>query len=312
MTDVLVIGAGVSGLTTAVRLAEAGLTVRLIAAHPPGDTTSAVAGACWGPDLVDDPRAPRWSTMTRRVFESLAEDPTSGVHLASGMQALPYPAVEPPGWVTTAPGFHLCTPAELPAGYLSGWRYSAPLIDMPRYLAYLVERLARAGVAVEARTITTFEEVAGEAAVLINCTGLGASHLVPDDSLVPTRGQLVIVDNPGITDFFIEVSDDANMTYFFPHGEHVVLGGTAVTGSTDLAPDLVTGAEIVMRCAKIEPRLLEATVRGHLVGLRPTRPRPHVAADAVHDVPLIHNYGHGGGGVTVSWGCADSVFALLR
>ena len=46
--DVLVIGAGVSGLTTAVCLAEAGAAVKISAALPPDRTTSAVAGAIGG------------------------------------------------------------------------------------------------------------------------------------------------------------------------------------------------------------------------------------------------------------------------
>src|SRR6185369_5202544 len=95
MVDVLVVGAGVAGLTSAVRLAEAGLTVRVVAADPPERTTSAVAGACWGPDLVSDPRGPVWSETSRRVFIELAEDPDSGVHLAAGVQAVPAPLVPP-------------------------------------------------------------------------------------------------------------------------------------------------------------------------------------------------------------------------
>jgi len=51
--DVLVVGAGVSGLTTAVCLAEAGRGVEIRADRLPPDTTSAVAGALWGPHLVE-------------------------------------------------------------------------------------------------------------------------------------------------------------------------------------------------------------------------------------------------------------------
>ena len=63
--DVLVLGGGVIGLTTAVCLAEAGVTVTLAAAEPPAGTTSAAAGAIWGPHLVGmDERIGRWATET--------------------------------------------------------------------------------------------------------------------------------------------------------------------------------------------------------------------------------------------------------
>jgi D-amino-acid oxidase len=28
--------------------------------------------------------------------------------------------------------------------------------------------------------------------------------------------------------------------------------------------------------------------------------------------PRVHNYGHGGSGVTLSWGCAEDTLALVR
>jgi|SRR5580704_7923258 D-amino-acid oxidase len=75
-------------------------------------------------------------------------------------------------------------------------------------------------------------------------------------------------------------------------------------------PDLDLAAAIIARCAAIEPRLRGAAVIGHRVGLRPTRPEIRVEAEQVGGSLLIHNYGHGGAGVTVSWGCAAEVATL--
>lgn len=307
--EVLVIGSGVAGLTTAVRLAEAGRTVRVVAARPPLRTTSAVAGASWGPYLVSDERVLRWSQLTRLALTEIAKEPSSGVRLVSGIEAAPHP-MQPPSWAIAVPDFRCCGTDELPDGYVSGWRYTIPLVDMPRYLRYLSERLNSSGVPVELGTVRSFAELAGRARTVVNCTGLGARTLVPDPTVHPIRGQLVVVANPGLETFFQDQVDGSDITCIFPHGDHVVLGGSAVPGSVDLAPDPATAAAIIDRCAAIEPRLRVATVLGHRVGLRPGRPAVRVELDTSARVPIVHNYGHGGAGLTLSWGCADEVVAL--
>lgn len=309
--DALVVGAGVSGLTTAVRLAEAGLRVGIRAARPPLDTTSAAAGASWGPYMVSDPRVLPWSEQTRLVLEKLAGDAASGVRLVHGIEAAPDP-MEPPSWVLGVTDFEMCRPEELPQGYAIGWRYTIPLVNMPRYLDYLLQRLRTANVPIEIGTISSFKEVGGTARILVNCTGLGARTLVPDDEVFPTRGQLVVVDNPGIDNFFQDHAEHEELTYFLPHGEYVVLGGSAMPGSESLTPDPASARAIVERCATVEPRLRNAKVRRILVGLRPTRSRVRLECDSVDGVPVIHNYGHGGSGLTLSWGCADEVLTLCN
>ena len=45
--------------------------------------------------------------------------------------------------------------------------------------------------------------------------------------------------------------------------------------------------------------------------LRPTRPQVRLEAEPPGTGPLVvHNYGHGGAGVTLSWGCAREAAGL--
>ena len=144
--DVLVVGAGVSGLTTAVCLAEAGLNVVIRADRLPQQTTSSVAGAIWGPHLVErSDRATRWSRETLAVLTALARDPATGVRLASGVEATRTAADGFPHWAHVLGNLSPCRPADLPDGFAGGWRYTAPVASMPVYLDYLLTRFGRAG-----------------------------------------------------------------------------------------------------------------------------------------------------------------------
>jgi D-amino-acid oxidase len=321
--DVLIVGAGVIGLTTAICVAEAGLTVTVAAAEPPGQTTSVAAGALWGPHLVGmDDRIARWSAVTRDRLADLAA-PRIGatglagiVRTARGVAATASASAEPPEYASSRT-LSRCEPGEVPAGYAAAWRLSAPLIAMPAYLDYLAGRLGRAGgtSAIGARfgTLAEARHFAPEARVIVNCAGYGARDLVGDRELVAVRGQAVVVRNPGLRDFFVGSGAPGwPLTYLFPHEHVVVLGGTEEAGCDSRDPDPATAARIVEACAAIEPQLRDAAVLDHRVGLRPVRPSVRLEVEQMTDgVSVVHNYGHGGAGVTLSWGCAEDAASLV-
>ncbi|MDR7273838.1 FAD-dependent oxidoreductase [Catenuloplanes atrovinosus] len=315
--DVLIIGAGVSGLTTAVLVAEAGLAVHVRTATPPSESTSCAAGAIWDPLYASHERVPLWSGVTYRTLAELsAAAPDSGVRLVDGTEASrtrTTPAEYAPG----LPGYRPCAPGELPPGFTAGWRYSAPVVDMPVYLEYLQRRLKAAGGTMAIGHSPRLAGVAGEAPVVVNCTGPGAGAFVPDPLVVPIRGQLVVVENPGIEEFFAEHTDDLReMTYLLPQGQLLLLGGSAETGRADVAEDARIAAGIVDRCARVDPRIAALPVVGHRIGIRPARDPVRVEHELVDGHHVVHNYGHGGAGVSLSWGCAaevrDVVTGLLR
>jgi D-amino-acid oxidase len=313
-TDVLVVGAGVSGLTTALLMVQHGLRVRVVSHKMPIDTTSAVAGAIWGPYLAKDPRVMPWSFDTLNHFHTLAGVSTSGVRMTPGVEAA-VEEVSPPHWMTRLPGFQPCDPATLPAGYRTGWRYTVPIVRMADHLQYLQDELSAHAVRIEplAQPLTSLDDVGPARVAVINCSGLGARELVADYDVTPIWGQLVVVDNPGLTEFFADHGESPEPTYFMPQGDQVVLGGVIAPGDGPTQPDAAVGRAIVARCAAVEPRLAGARIRSQRVGLRPARPDVRLERqDRPGRVPVIHNYGHGGSGVTLAWGCAQDVLELVR
>jgi D-amino-acid oxidase len=313
--DVIVVGGGVIGLTTAIVLAESGSRVRVWSREAADETTSAVAGALWWPyriepqELVGD-----WSIASLRTYEKLATRPEeTGVRLVAGVHAGERLAALGP-WSAQVEGLRDAGAQELPPGYERGLWARIPLIDMPVHLGWLRRRLEAAGGAVETRTVNAFAEAAAQAPVVVNCTGIAARRLVPDDRVRPVRGQLVLVENPGIEEWFTAAGHASNKaTYFFPQPGRLILGGTADEDHWSLVPDPATAEAIVERCARIRPEIAKARVLGHRVGLRPSRaggvrieaePQPGGGL-------LVHNYGHGGAGVTVAWGCAEAAARLV-
>jgi len=307
--DAVVLGGGVIGLTSALTLAEAGVRVECWTAEPPGMTTSRVAGALWAgsPLTSDRDSLSRWARASLGVFRELAADPSSGVRVAHGVVASLRAAGAPAEMFPGVP-LHACGP---PAGYAEAFELDAPLIDMRRYLEYLQGRLHDAGVGIVQRRVKSLREPASSAPVVVNCTGLGARELVPDSTLEPVRGQHVVVENPGLEDFFMEDRGPEQWACFFPHGRRVVLGGVAQPGAVDPAPDPAVSAGIIARCAAVEPRLAKARVLEEQVGLRPVRPSVRLVAEHRDGAWCLHNYGHGRSGVSLSWGCAAELPGML-
>jgi len=311
-----ILGCGVSGLTSAVQLAEAGFETEIWARELPPQTTSNVAAAYWHPYRAS-PRDPvlQWSKRSLEVFRQLAADPTTGVHLAPVLQASTSP-YETPWWSDAVPELESVVPRELGpefADFESGFAFSAPVVDTSRYLPYLMARFRAAGGQIEEREVTSFELPSQGVDGLVNCCGLDARELTEDTELFPIRGEIVRVDNPGIDRVLVVEHSAEGPTYIIPRRDECILGGTALDGIEDRAPDPAAQQGILERCARIEPRVAGLKPNSTAVGLRPGRSQVRVELDLESGpVPIVHNYGHGGAGITLSWGCAEETLRRLN
>jgi D-amino-acid oxidase len=193
---------------------------------------------------------------------------------------------------------------------MHGYRFVIPAIDMPPYLAYLLARLKDAGGTFQQDAVTSLEMVSGSVPAVVNCTGMGARELARDATLRPVRGQLVIIANPGVEIGLVEAEDEEDLTeltFLIPHRSTLVLGGTAEPDDERAYPDPDTTRAILARCVRLDRRVAGAPVLAERVGFRPERPEVRVAGERYGDSWIWHNYGHGGAGVTLSWGCAEEI-----
>ncbi len=305
------IGAGVLGLTSALRLAQAGHVVDLVAAATGEHTTSSVAAALWYPYRAYPQAAvTRWSAISYQVLSGLAADPSTGVRLRAGRELFRQPVADP-WWRAAVPALDRVAGDLLPAGYRDGYQLTVPVIDMASHLAWLLDQLETLGIRVRQQRIEALSEAFGGVDAVLNCTGLGSRELVGDRSLTPVRGQVVVVEQFGLSEWLLAESDPDQLAYIVPRTDTVLLGGTAEDGDEDLTVRPRTAEAILRRCTELLPELASARVLAHRVGLRPVRPSVRLETEQFGPGPVVHCYGHGGAGITLSYGCAEDVLAQV-
>ena len=314
--DILVIGCGVSGLSSGIRLLEAGHRVTIWAKDLPPNTTSNVAGAVWHPfKAAPAEKLAAWSAVSFRVFQQLRALPESGIILRNVLELRPTPEAAPP-WSRSVEYFRLATPEELLPGYGVGFVFEAPMIDTSVYMAYLLRTFQSKGGQVVQRAVSDLSQAFAQSNVVVNCAGLGARELVGDRDLHAARGQVVRIRTNGFKQAIIDDDGPTGMAYIFPRINDIVLGGTYEEGVERTEIDDRQTAGIIQRCAVLAPQFAgvsAADITSIACGLRPVRSVVRVEAERLApDRLLLHNYGHGGAGITLSWGCAQEVVELLQ
>src|SRR6266699_6271656 len=304
-----IVGAGVSGLTCGVLFAERGYRTAIFAEETGQQTTSGAAAALWFPyDAEPAEKVLSWALRTYKVLVDLTKDLHSGVSMIELRQFSRTGEIQIPDWAI--PLGASVTPTV--TTFKSGFTLNVPLMDTTIYLEYLANRFIKAGGEIHGDVkFEKLEDVGPAFDLVINCAGIGARELVQDIDLEPHRGQVAIV--PKIDNLSCAiVCDDPPLMYAIPRTNDCVFGGTNEI-SDNLDVDAAATPRIIDECSralKIENPLALA----ERVGLRPFRKSGvRLERDRLRDGrTVIHNYGHGGSGFTLSWGCTESVVRLVR
>lgn len=312
-TQITVLGAGVSGLTSAIVLQDKGYRVQIFTKELPHNTTSAVAAAIWFPyEAWPEDKVGKWSYSTFQEFSRLSKIAETGVSF------IPFTAYldthEEPWWLESLPADHILNDwVESPVNPdHRGFKLLVPLIESPIYLDYLLRRFLSRGGDIIQQEIKDLNQLDDDN-IIVNCTGLGAAKLFNDDFVFPIQGQVVKVSSDqSIEGFATEYTMGENgdeIAYIIPRRDCLVLGGSVKRHEYSTTPDQELINRIISYCSDFEPRVEQLEIKESVVGLRPSRTEIRLEKDPQH--PIVHNYGHGGAGYTVSWGCAFEVHNII-
>ncbi|WP_433366920.1 FAD-dependent oxidoreductase [Streptosporangium sp. CA-115845] len=348
---VLVVGAGVSGLTTALCLAREGFRVTVIADRFAPDIVSVVAGALWEwppavcgyhHDQVSLARSKSWCVTSYRIFEELARSGVPGVAMRRSNFYFKHPVEENPhdlhkmrelsgkvrGFVRDR---SLAERNGIDPGYgvVDAYSHLAPMIDTDRYMLWLMRQVKTHGVRIRRHRIEgALTERKAElldrfdAEVIVCCAGLGTAEL-RGVSMYPLRGALVRVRNDGIDEAHCVSHDEANngeqdIVFIVPRSPRIlVLGGLAEKDEWDTGINLENHApvrDMYERCLAFMPALRSFTLDPDepvRAGLRPFR-KENVCLEWDEEGRIIYNFAHGGAGFSFSWGCAQEAVGLVR
>lgn len=308
---ITVVGAGVIGLTTALRLLQAGFDVEIVADRRQPSTTGNLAAGLWYPYKVGGTRVARWALESLDRYRNLAKTNRGGIKLIPCTSLLQMHEARP-FWADADVDFKELAATRSEERGSTTIRAILPVADPGIFLPWLESQILERGGALRVldSPVGSLSDV--DSQVIVNCTGLGARHLCHDESVVPIRGVVVRVAGTGIEQSVADDTDPDRPAYIIPNHKYCVLGGSAERDRWDVSVSDEEIEDIVERCARLDSRVRNGTMLGGFAGLRPGRPEVRLQLEELErGRVVVHNYGHGGSGFTLAWGCAQEVVETL-
>lgn len=212
---------------------------------------------------------------------------------------------------------------KIVGGVKSSSCFKVHMVDMPEYIKYLIEKYRSSGGKIIEENVKNLDKHQKECEYVINCTGCGSRQLLDDeDSLVEMKGHLAYVeqDPESIMDknpISYVYNIDGNTVYCYPQKERLVLGGTAITDPDKNFDYYEFDGQNIPKHIISENRkiLLEHynvdILDFDIFGVSGYRPYRESGIRIEKDGNIIHNYGHGGSGITLCWGSAREVLKII-
>jgi D-amino-acid oxidase len=307
--QVAIVGSGIIGLTSGIRLLEAGFEVTVFSKDRLQETTSSVAAALWHPGGAGEEPIKRWCQTGLNVFRELSKDSESGIKFVN-LYELSDHMFHDTG-LELAGDLKPLEQGLFPEPWNFGYSLSTARINVPSYLPFLVKKFKTLSGQIKQEMIHDLASLS-PFEIIVNASGIGAKELANDEGIYPIRGQIIRVAKPqGLSDDIIHIHTGTTFTYIVPRESDCILGGTYQINDFNRTPDREVARAILERTGAINPAFENPDILEHKVGLRPGRDTVRLELEHLNDSLVIHNYGHGSIGHTLAWGCAAEVVDLV-
>ena len=227
---------------------------------------------------------------------------------------------------------------------IDGWYFDTYFVNTLDYISKLYKFYEDIGGIVNKEYLEKDEFLNLPSDILINCTGNWSRDIFDDDKMYAYRGHLIHIpinkkpsDNRGEYSSYSYKTENGDSAYVYARNDKLILGGTNQKGIYDSKMDtwepinpqnqdmiqigknkipshiLNINKEILSEFMGIKVNLDDAK---SVIGYRPVRDihgdGVRLELEKLQDKSVIHNYGHGGAGVTLSWGCAKEVLDIIN
>lgn len=320
-----IVGGGVIGLSTGVLLLKEGYEVEIFAEKISPNTNSDKACAIWYPifsDIAED-RIPLYNDIVKKsweYFKKLEPDEKFGIILRQNHEL--FPTKEPlPYYIDILPDFEVVYNTSFPNNLPCQWSFKTYIIEMQKYMPTLYELYDKSGGKITERKIQSADEFTQlETEIIFNCTGFGSKELFNDEKLKPIKGQILLHEK-----IDLEFCIGENEFCLIPRSDYTVLGclyledennDSTTAENTNKIWEKVVERLVENGAGNIDTsdiRLSKSKIRSVQAGVRPFRYGGiKLEVENLNGKTIIHNYGHGGAGITLSWGSCMKAIDLMK
>ncbi|MFT3682022.1 MAG: FAD-dependent oxidoreductase [Ferruginibacter sp.] len=311
MKNIAIIGAGISGMSVAYLLSQKGYKPTIYSKAFSPNITSNRAAAFWFPyHIRNDKRGVDWCRTSYEYYKDFATRPETGISIQKLVKVLRNGVEEEePIWIDFMPqnSYRMLPHAELPAGFARVCEAAVPLIETQIFLPWLQQQLIQKDIQFIQQEITGLNELAAQYDIVINSSALGSIKLCDDKNLVPVRGQVALLATGAMNTIYL---DNESLLYVVPRKDAIIVGGTYEENVDEEITEPATIERLLKNAYNALPELKQQAIIGSWAGLRPYRKEVRVEREINSNI--IHNYGHGGSGFTLAFGCAESVLKMVE
>lgn len=360
---IAIIGAGISGLTTAFIFNNKGWDVTVISKDDPRTSfmnpefsslypaASIIPHSVYSDELLDLFR------VSNNYFHFLWEEKFPGVkvnehfELFAYNQSLPNYAELLTNLETWDKFNHEFHPEHPEHAVKSGWKFSGFFADWGIYFPELIDRTLNKGVHFQKKDLQPGDLSDLPYDHIINCSEIGSVKLFDDKYDLIYRGHILHIKdapplfnlqgNPVSYNFspdlttYQSTSGTLQDVYCYPRNDGWVLGGSRQEGRINESGNWegetvhepfmkIDGLKVPAQILELHSKIIHHSFGIDISNLSPPKAKIgyryirkkdnglRLEAEELGNKLIIHNYGHGGAGVTLSWGCALKVAELLE